>query len=1755
MSERKKAKKKSSPPKKKATATVRSTGGSGFDFEDQSAAWLMVKMLRGIVMPGIEVHGTCLLMQVRNAGWEGIDDIFIEAEVENSEPKQLAISCKSNIQVSANGLPASFVKASWLIWRNSKKFKRNQDCLMLITRGSHKGFMPTWSDIKNWCSGGSASTAISQIKASQKHRKIFDSIKSLDKKSLSSDEDTIALVRHLEVIPLDFQLAHSEAKIHSITYCRELLQSGNKKGSVTLWEYLVKRASAVRMAAGSLNLNDLWRELSSKFDLKEHHDFSHSWESLSRITKDNVGIIETALPTGHAINRIKIEEEIKNAIFANPAVVVYGSSGSGKSALVKSVLDKNFSHWRQVWFSPESLDQALAEKTRAGIGISQPLNKVLHSTINERNVIVVDAAERLNPDCALRAKQLLLDLNSRNSEANQDPIWNVIIIGQVEAWTGGRLQALVGERRTKSIEIQEAKPEEVRGALRTSKNLAWLATHDDAVKALTNLRTLAWVIDAELLFQSQSSEGMSIPAIADRLWNYWTNDKTKLQALLIKMAEREAQFERSFAINDLGLEFSGALDESPKQFPLRLNKKTNRVEFQHDLAADWARFQHLKSLKHDINLWAPFASNPLWHNALRMLGQLLLRERNNTNTAWDLAFVTAENVRETHLLVTDILLDALCLDPLAEQLLNERVELLLKENGSRMNRLLKRFQHIATMPGVPESLRRVDPSLQLYLEAEHRTPIYGRWPQMARFLATHKEKIAELASPIVAKLCEIWLTNTPIRFSSGEPVAFRKEFAELAVATARALQVLLGKGVIILDKSDKPIYLAAFAATFDLPEEVATWALEMAQRRPIRQDVADAIKRFKDEERKKQAERLRTDSAHRKRMKELRSIPSFSSYRELPPWPLGPQGRVEKGFRDACLDTQALARLMAEKPLIAKEIILATIIEESPREEDSERMRLNEGLGLEFDNSGYPTAYWKSPFFTFFQVNGTVALDTLLTLIAFCMERWEGDDDNIPAFEVELSHDQKRVYKGNINVFCWSQESSLHNGQLHSALAALERWIQIQIDGGIDVTPVISQLLERSNSLSVIAVLISIGKYRRELFSNVLLPLLTVHEFYIADDSRMMNAQFGFDSLAWYRAGEKAFEMARDWANAPYRKINLIEIAADLIKNDERAADFIKIAIAKWEQPQGLKNALEQKLLAAQLDRGNYRKNPDVDAGGTAFEFVWPEALLAEVTEFQRQNEPKLQALNLPYQCEQILATAKQLTEQQATYLASALNEAPQHEEIDRQITVKAAIAAALTVKADSWLNKNAAIRKQVKEILSNILSQVGDNSKELQSPKKLIGDQSLRFASIALTHQWIDSKEDDGQFDKLILQLLTSRDNQAVFVLMEAAYKNRVKLGHRWWRLLYLCLLWAGLSQLAPWWSEDKKVISQWGRWLKWLRSRPLNESSSFESIDPLAIGKRVYRLEQARNRRQKHKLREKLNRQGYSGLDSYVLKTTFSWLLSNDSQETIEGNYERLIVQKIWKFEAWNRYEDKEDEAANDDRESPPNELGYEVIRKLSKILASSPPEDASDVWKPVLSIGVDGQYAIGHFIDSWFLENMGKTNYRSFEYHWRAMLEFALSADNWSPNRYWYKGQQLYRQLLGFNSGFLKTYQGDGQLIVRMKDLFERWASEHLHKDEDNVAAFSMFLTSNLGRHIRLDGLLWIKAALEHPEFYAGRREHTDSSLIELLDSIVSEDASVISTKKDIRDALLSIAARLASKQSSAALALQDRIRNVR
>ena len=351
------------------SSTTRSTAGSGFDFEDQVAAWLLLKVLTGQSLPGVEGIGKRLQMQVESLGW-AIDDILLTATMSPDDQRHLAISCKSNVQVTASGLPADFVGRCWKQWAQADRnpMRRDKDKQMLVTRGRHNAFMATWSELKNCARDADVALALSRMRATAKHRKIFESVKAPaeDVGVTPSDADVVAMVDSIDVIPLDFQTANSECERLAIAQSRMLLESGSLTEGKRLWRELVGKTRNVRLGSGTLEISDLWKRLRSDYALRDHPDYESSWQKLRALTQDHKGTIETALSSGQALDRKGAADKLLEWIAEDVVCVVFGESGSGKSALVKTVLNERFPNDTQVWFLHQP-DQVLDRPSEQSI--------------------------------------------------------------------------------------------------------------------------------------------------------------------------------------------------------------------------------------------------------------------------------------------------------------------------------------------------------------------------------------------------------------------------------------------------------------------------------------------------------------------------------------------------------------------------------------------------------------------------------------------------------------------------------------------------------------------------------------------------------------------------------------------------------------------------------------------------------------------------------------------------------------------------------------------------------------------------------------------------------------------------------------------------------------------------------------------------------------------------------------------------------------------------------------------------------------------------------------------------------------------------------------------------------------------------------------------------------------------------------------------------------------------------------------------
>lgn len=1736
----------------RAPATLRSTSGAGFEFEDLIAAWQLVKALSGEQVPGVGGVVAQLQAQVSTLGWR-VDDLLLTSEA-NGGPRRLAISAKGNQQVSASGLPSGFVTLAWEQWRDPQgPFNRAVDGLALVTRGKHTAFEATWVEVKNACSGPDDALAMGRIRSNAKQSRVFDSVQAPG--GDASEEETIELIRRLHVLPVDLQLAHSETVNQAITQCRHLLESGDASEAEALWQGLLTVAADVRLRKGTITVPDLWSRLRVQFGLRQHPDFAGDWETLSNITSDQKARIETELPSGYVVPRTAEKELFRAAVVDNEVTVVFGESGCGKSALVKSVLEVEFPSWAQVWFGPEELATALSAARRGGLPLRHELSRVLNATAKPRNVLVIDSAERIVATDFVVIRELLQAILP--AVAQLEAAWRVVVVTQTQGWIEGG-ETMLGGRRAKFVEMEQVTSDDVKLALLRSTTLDWMAGHAETIAALANLRTLAWVTKAGAALGSNASGLASHTAIADRLWKYWTQGRADVQALMMRLAWREASFERSFALTDLDPADTATFTQRPAELPLRLNERTNRVEFEHDLAADWARFQFLKQDWTDTLQWATLVENPLWTNALRMLGQFLLRQSAAGGTAWDTAFDAVVAVKNQ--LAGDILLDALCLDPEAERFLTDRLKLLLADDAKVFTRLLLRFHHIATVP----TGGRLAPTsaLGLYLEAQYRSIIFGRWPPLLRFLIAQREHLRGLVSPALAMVIETWLAKTPRELSNGALMPYRREMAEIALAMARTVQVEKGHGVMYLTR-EHSLYTAPLAGAADFPEEVGNWALELAGRRKVDADVERRIAEVRREQALAHTKRLETDPEYKARHEQRKRLsPSIGSFHErLPPWPLGASGKVDMDFRTACLKANGIQPLMRARPQLAAEVLLALIIEDQPeREYGSAHLEVD--LGLDFPEDAYPTAFWKSPFFLFLQIAPDVALGALIALVNFSTERWvaevmEGRRGTPPGVTLQFEDGAEKTFLGWWQVFGWPQSNSMRNGNLFCALDALERWLTMKLDAGEDITTIVERLLREGNSAALVSVLLNVAKYRPLLLTGALAPLLTFPNLFDWDRVRVEQIGYNFDGWTWLRGGRAMFDFARNWVLAPHRQQKFLDVVVELLLADDDVARRLQALVPTWTLPEDPKDALEFKLLYAALDRANYRTATDPENGEEVRGFVCPDDLSLEVQSWQSQKVQPLTYLLMPDRCEQRLQGGQPLTDEEAVYLYELIKtcEADPEDDAAGKSTCRLAAAATLVALGGAWLANTPEAQTHSLAVVRAAVSGIPATSGEIRNQRMGSMRDGLTFAAHAVMHLWL-AGDAGPEVEADVLSLLTSGDTRALGVVVGIAYAHRDQLGPAWWRLLQAGVLWSGLILLVPHHGDGKYAERAWSGWLARLRRFPLRgKDANLDSLDFKRVAAGRGRLEFYREMRLyrsgERTWRGKPDRRPGVSLDGHVLEVVFGWLTKGAG--TGDRSLDTRLALRIWDYEA-SRAKARAKTDRNGEYDLPTQNLGYDILLKIAALSLDAPENDDRAVWEPVLAHGPAAHYALQNFIRGLYLRLGEGDDTAAFERVWRSVAEYGLAAD-WSKPGLWFHGERLICDLLGFgNEEALARIAPGGAL--RMKDVYERWAQAHLGRDEECVTRFSHFLTTTFGGPLRLDGLRWIAAVLKakNPSSH-WYREGTGSALVELAAAALGSDALALSKDAEARQALVEVAAALAAKNIPAALVLQERIKFLR
>jgi hypothetical protein len=381
-----------------------STGGAGTSFEQHVAAyWLAQLLVRGIPPVLTDTVVSEVSFQTERLGWH-TDDFLITCERAAAAPQKLAGQVKRNFMVSAAN--EDCVQAIGDFWKdfNATHFSTENDRLVLVTMRGTNMLLEHFVGLLD-CARASrdgaefeqrlATDGFISAKAVEYCHALEKIIGDLEGKTVTA-ADIWSFLRVLHVLSLDLQSStrQTEANIKS------LLAHSVTDGDAVLvaaasWNELVSIASTAMAAAQTFRRTHLPAALQER-----HTPISTNEQRVLRALEAHTriilgGIRSTIGPDFH-LPRAALVQKVLGALEESRVVLLVGPAGSGKSAIGKDAVSFLSKDHFAFGFRVEEFAESHLDRTLAASNV--PTNAATFGAIlaaQDRKVILVESVERL----------------------------------------------------------------------------------------------------------------------------------------------------------------------------------------------------------------------------------------------------------------------------------------------------------------------------------------------------------------------------------------------------------------------------------------------------------------------------------------------------------------------------------------------------------------------------------------------------------------------------------------------------------------------------------------------------------------------------------------------------------------------------------------------------------------------------------------------------------------------------------------------------------------------------------------------------------------------------------------------------------------------------------------------------------------------------------------------------------------------------------------------------------------------------------------------------------------------------------------------------------------------------------------------------------------------------------------------------------------------------------------------------------------
>lgn len=1128
-------------------ATSKQTGGGGFTFEDKVSAYFLSKLLSGTFALDPSVGAiTNIAYQVRPDGWL-LDDLLLTFN-DGRHDHKVAVSAKSNRQITSTGLPVDIVEDVWNQFMNIDNilFDQKHDYLLFVVSPIGRSVSENLTKLIQSARTTDPVTLAQRVRTkafSRQQQILFDSFQCPEawrKAEKLTDVNVCQLLSRLVVLEFDFQNTVSKDENHIIEELQIVLRSKTKADSMRLYSRLKGIRSEIAPHGGSLNYLQLVAKVIREFELVAQPEYQKDWGKIAERTNAKIANIPDKIGNQFVIERPKEVDRILKALDEERFVFLTGKSGFGKTVVTKHLAQQTIAKEQKViWLDADLLQN---RTFKDATDLDHDISALIISTNNLGNLIIVDGADRFFKENIIENFVPFIRLL-----AELDPVtWKMIITCQSEDYENllkHIYRKNVPALNSKMVELQPVVKKEILPATKYFPQLISLFKHDHLMALLGNLKYLDLIAFHIGHSELKSVDGrIGESTLIDWIWQQEISENGQQgyvnSRFLQELAGKQADMLTVFTpVTDFKIEESAAITEL-KRMKL-IGETADRLFFIHDLFGDWARYKTIRSKGDGIKdfLLSLDLVSPLWGKAIRLYGIYLLEKEKNAS-AW-LNFFKGFSASDTRpKLIRTLLLEAIIFSNSTFLYLEELWSEFRKDNGELMNQFFEQFLMRGTAPN-PAMLKfggTIEGITVSELASIYRLPVYNYWFSVLHFIKEHSVDLLQISRVYLIKIITTWLETVP------EGSDFRNDMARIAVDTARWLMTQKDDGVMVYGEVGTTIYSPMLKSFSELPEEVADLSLKLARRKEY-------------------------NSSEPEESKDKRPIRTFPRYgATFLPTESAPNERVDDDFRKVCLESDAINNMISIRPKLAKEILMAVLLQEKDARESSTTLT----YGLKDIYGWFPPFYTRGPFISFLMLNDIDGIKLIIKLTNIAAENWKhqlGQDEQTNVITLIFQNGTKREYFGDERIYFWFRDSGNASHSLVSALMALEKHLMMRLDKQENITELIMLILEESKSVSLLGLLSSLGRYKEHLFMEILKPMLAEINFLRWE----MMLPYGASNIEGHQLigaellGATLAKQAQEWHRMPHRRKSIQQVAHLLFFNkSEIRTYFEETVVPKW---------------------------------------------------------------------------------------------------------------------------------------------------------------------------------------------------------------------------------------------------------------------------------------------------------------------------------------------------------------------------------------------------------------------------------------------------------------------------------------------------------------------------------------------------------------------------------------------------------------